>query len=75
MCDVCGDELKTAQADFRDALAELKRHSWHSKKIDLAWHYTCPACGLPGERPMLARTARLARRPKREKQDDAPIAT
>jgi hypothetical protein len=60
MCDVCGGELATGEDDFRQALAALKRHGWHSGLIDGAWHYTCTRCGLPGERATLARTTRLA---------------
>ena len=58
-CDVCGDVLNTDDRDFNAARDALTNSGWKARKIGSDWCHSCPACGVPGERAPLAKSARL----------------
>lgn len=57
-CDVCGSTLETEELYFNAAKLILDREGWKARRIGEDWLHSCPNCGVPGERPPLARNSR-----------------
>lgn len=58
-CDVCGDVLDTEESDFNAARDVMTNNGWKARKFGADWNHSCAGCGVPGERPRLARNGRM----------------
>jgi hypothetical protein len=46
-CDSCDEVLETDTEEWSEAMSDMRREGWFSRKIADEWLHGCPTCGAP----------------------------